>query len=112
MDLAALGDMTEHIQLLLVFFAHEFLLAGCCGNKSVFWYSAAMPSMAPSDAPTALVMGAGFLTFGLTMILRPGYVRANLDRFADRLGRSALMMPEVSDEKTGATAWIVRAEHG
>jgi len=28
-------------------------------------------------------MGAGFLAFGLTMILRPGYVRANLVRFAD-----------------------------
>jgi hypothetical protein len=39
--------------------------------------------MGPSDAPPALVMGAGFLAFGLTMILRPGYVRANLDRFAD-----------------------------
>jgi hypothetical protein len=39
--------------------------------------------MSPSDAPAALVMGAGFLAFGLTMVLRPGYVRANLDRFAD-----------------------------
>jgi hypothetical protein len=39
--------------------------------------------MDPSDAPPALVMGAGFLAFGLTMILRPGYVRANFDRFAD-----------------------------
>jgi hypothetical protein len=28
-------------------------------------------------------MGAGFLGFGLTMILRPGHVRANFDRFAD-----------------------------
>ncbi len=37
----------------------------------------------PSDAPAALVMGVGFLAFGLTMILRPGNVRANFDRFAD-----------------------------
>ena len=28
-------------------------------------------------------MGAGFLAFGLTMILRTGGVRANFDRFAD-----------------------------
>jgi hypothetical protein len=28
-------------------------------------------------------MGAGFLAFGLTMILRPANVRANLDRFAN-----------------------------
>jgi len=39
--------------------------------------------VSPNDAPAALVMGAGFLAFGLTMILRPSYVRANLDRFAD-----------------------------
>jgi uncharacterized protein YjeT (DUF2065 family) len=29
-------------------------------------------------------MGAGFLAFGLTMVLRPGGVRATVDRFADR----------------------------
>ena len=28
-------------------------------------------------------MGAGFLAFGLTMILRPSDVRGSLDRFAD-----------------------------
>ena len=28
-------------------------------------------------------MGTGFMAFGLTMILRPGSVRANFDRFAD-----------------------------
>jgi hypothetical protein len=39
--------------------------------------------MGPSDAPAALVMGAGFFGFGLTMILRPSSVRANFDRFAD-----------------------------
>jgi hypothetical protein len=39
--------------------------------------------MSPSDTLAALVMGAGFLAFRLAMILRPSYVRANLDRFAD-----------------------------
>ena len=29
--------------------------------------------MGSSDAPAALVMGAGMLGFGLTMILRPGH---------------------------------------
>ena len=52
-------------------------------KQESFLYSAAVPSMGPSDAPAALVMGAGFLAFGLSMILRPGYVRANFDRFAD-----------------------------
>ena len=42
-----------------------------------------MNSVTPSDGPAALVMSAGFLAFGLTMILRPGGVRANFDRFAD-----------------------------
>ena len=42
-----------------------------------------MATVNPNDAPAALVMGAGFLAFGLTMILRPSYVRGNLDRFAD-----------------------------
>jgi hypothetical protein len=28
-------------------------------------------------------MGTSFMAFGLTMILRPGSVRANFDRFAD-----------------------------
>jgi hypothetical protein len=28
-------------------------------------------------------MATGFMAFGLTMILRPSSVRANLDRFAD-----------------------------
>ncbi|MGO9402454.1 MAG: hypothetical protein ACLPVW_03165 [Terriglobales bacterium] len=42
-----------------------------------------MPNIGPSDAPAAVVMGAGFLAFGLTMMLRPGNVRANFDRFAD-----------------------------
>lgn len=43
----------------------------------------AMSGVSPSDGPAALVMGAGFLLFGLTMLLRPGSVRANFDRFAD-----------------------------
>jgi hypothetical protein len=42
-----------------------------------------MHSVSPSDGPAALVMGAGFMAFALTMILRPGSVRANFDRFAD-----------------------------
>jgi hypothetical protein len=42
-----------------------------------------MTNISSNDAPALLVMGAGFLAFGLTMILRPGYVRANFDRFAD-----------------------------
>ena len=42
-----------------------------------------MNSVKPSDGPAALVMAAGFMAFGLTMILRPSSVRANLDRFAD-----------------------------
>jgi hypothetical protein len=41
-----------------------------------------MTPVARSDAPAALVMGLGFLAFGLTMILRPANVRANFDRFA------------------------------
>ena len=28
-------------------------------------------------------MGTGFMAFGLTMILRPGSVRPNFDRFTD-----------------------------
>jgi hypothetical protein len=39
--------------------------------------------MGPNDGPAALVMDAGMLGFGLTMILRPGSVRALFDRFAD-----------------------------
>lgn len=39
--------------------------------------------MKPTDAPAALVMGIGMLGFGLTMILRPGNVRASFDRLAD-----------------------------
>jgi hypothetical protein len=42
-----------------------------------------MTLVARSDAPMALVMGLGFLTFGLTMILRPANVRANFDRLAN-----------------------------
>lgn len=42
-----------------------------------------MSSVSPSDGPAALVMGTGFIAFGLTMILRPGSVRANFDRLAD-----------------------------
>jgi hypothetical protein len=38
---------------------------------------------AHKDAPAALVMGGGFLAFGLTMILRPGKVRGKMDGFAD-----------------------------
>jgi hypothetical protein len=40
-------------------------------------------NMSRNDAPAALVMGIGFLAFGLTMILQPDNVRANFDRFAD-----------------------------
>lgn len=43
-----------------------------------------MHTVTSSDGPAALVMGIGFLAFGLTMILRPDSVRANFDRFADR----------------------------
>ena len=43
----------------------------------------AVMNVRTSDAPAALIMGAGFLAFGLTMILRPDLVRSNLDRFAD-----------------------------
>jgi hypothetical protein len=43
-----------------------------------------MPNIGPRDAPAALVMGSGFLVFGLTMILRPGNVGVNFDRFADK----------------------------
>jgi uncharacterized protein YjeT (DUF2065 family) len=42
-----------------------------------------MNGVNPSAGPGALVMGAGFLSFGLTMVLRPGSVRANFDRLAD-----------------------------
>lgn len=35
------------------------------------------------EGPMALVMGLGFIAFGLTMILRPARVRENFDRFAD-----------------------------
>lgn len=44
---------------------------------------ATMTPVTRGDAPTALVMGLGFFAFGLTMILRPAHVRANLDRFAN-----------------------------
>jgi hypothetical protein len=36
-----------------------------------------------SDLPAALVMGTGFLAFGLIMILMPAKLRAQVDRFAD-----------------------------
>ena len=42
-----------------------------------------MTFVARSDAPAALVMGLGFFAFGLTVILRPGNVRANFDKFAN-----------------------------
>jgi hypothetical protein len=42
-----------------------------------------MHPVTPSDGPAALVMGAGFLAFGIIMILHPDRVRANFDRFAD-----------------------------
>jgi len=42
-----------------------------------------MNGVSPSDGPTALIMGGGFLAFGLTMILRPLSVRTNFDRLAD-----------------------------
>lgn len=48
-----------------------------------FWYSAVVLNMGPSDAPAAVVMGAGFFASGLTMVLRPGNVRESFDRFAD-----------------------------
>ena len=44
---------------------------------------AIMTLVARSDAPAALVMGLGIFAFGLTMVLRPANVRANLDRFAN-----------------------------
>lgn len=53
-----------------------------CGDQRIFWYSAAVVNVSPDDAPAALIMGVGFLAFGLTLIVRPSYVRANLDRFA------------------------------
>ena len=40
-----------------------------------------MNNMTPRNAPAALVIGAGFLAFGLIMILRPANVRASFDRF-------------------------------
>jgi hypothetical protein len=42
-----------------------------------------MTLVARSEAPAALVMGVGFLAFGLTMVLRPANVRASFDRFAN-----------------------------
>jgi hypothetical protein len=42
-----------------------------------------MITVSRSDAQAAVVMGVGFLTFGLIMMLRPSNVRANLQRFAD-----------------------------
>jgi hypothetical protein len=36
-----------------------------------------------SDAPAAVIMGIGFLGFGLMMFFRPCNVRANFDRFAN-----------------------------
>lgn len=42
-----------------------------------------MNSVSRSDAPVAVVMGVGFLAFGLIMILRPSNVRASFQRFAD-----------------------------
>jgi len=37
-----------------------------------------MNSVSPSDGPGALVMGSGFMTFGLTMILRPAVLGQTL----------------------------------
>ena len=42
-----------------------------------------MHSVSTSDGPAAIVMGTGLMALGLTMILHPGSVRANFDRFAD-----------------------------
>jgi hypothetical protein len=46
-------------------------------------YFCEVQRISPSDATAALVMGIGFLAFGLAMILRPDRVRGNFDRFAD-----------------------------
>jgi len=43
----------------------------------------AMHPVTGQEGPTALVMGLGFVAFGLTMILHPDRVRENFDRFAD-----------------------------
>src|SRR5579864_6985528 len=45
--------------------------------------SLAMHSVSPSDGPAAIIMGTGFMAFGLTMILHPSIVREYFDRFAD-----------------------------
>jgi hypothetical protein len=39
-----------------------------------------MTNMNSSDTPGLLFMGAAFFAFGLTMIVRPGYVRTSFDR--------------------------------
>ena len=39
--------------------------------------------MDPNYAPLVVLMGAALFAFGLTTILRPSYVRASMDRFAD-----------------------------
>jgi len=49
----------------------------------VSWYSATVTNMNPDYAPAVVLMGAACLAFGLTTILRPSYVRANMDRFTD-----------------------------
>jgi hypothetical protein len=39
-----------------------------------------MTNVDSSDTPGLLFMGTAFFAFGLTMILRPGYVRTSFDR--------------------------------
>jgi len=70
-------------------------------------FLAAAPSVGPKDAPAAPAMGAGFLAFGLTMILRPDHVRGKLDRFADSWKQGCwhpYKMPDWGLRLTGGTA--------
>ena len=70
-----------------------------------------MQNMSRNEAPAALVMGIGFLAFGLTMILQPDNVRANFDRFADSWkpgsSASATRMPSWALRLAGAIAIAV-----
>jgi hypothetical protein len=52
-------------------------------SKVGSYTSLTMHSVSRSDGPAAIVMGTSFMAFGLTMILHPGSVRANFDRFAN-----------------------------
>jgi uncharacterized protein YjeT (DUF2065 family) len=63
-------------------------------------------------APAAIIMGLGFLAFGLIMILQPEKVKANFDRLADSWKQGSwhpYRMPFCALRMTGALVVAIGA---